>query len=62
MTKLGETKEELIAQIRTEIPYIDIRPYSHNIIGIVLGQIADQFGDAEAEKLIKTLGLDKRGW
>ena len=62
MTKLGETKEELIAQIRKEIPYIDIKPYSHNIIGLVLGQIADKFGKEEAEKQIKTLGLDKRGW
>ncbi|MCP6727078.1 MAG: hypothetical protein KJI69_03580 [Patescibacteria group bacterium] len=59
---LGETKEELIAQIRTEMPYIDIKPYSHNIIGIVLGQIAEKFGDTEAENTIKELHLDKRGW
>ena len=56
------TKEEMIEKIKAEIPFINRKPYSHNIIGILLGSIAKQFGNEEAEKLINTLGLDGKGW
>lgn len=55
---LGELRQRII----DEIPFIDVKPYSHNIIGIVLQQIADGFGHEEALKAIKELGLDKKGW
>jgi len=62
LTKNQMTKEETIEKIKAEIPFIDSKPYSHNIIGMLLGSIAEQFGNEEAEKLIKTLGLDRKGW
>lgn len=36
--------------------------YSHNIIGIVLGQVADVFSKSAANRLIEECGLDKKGW
>ena len=48
--------------IRDEKPYVNKRPYSHNIIGVALGAIAKLAGDEEANKVIRELGLAKLGW
>lgn len=37
-------------------------PYSHNIIGLVLGQVAKQFSKASANRLIDECGLQSKGW
>lgn len=48
--------------IEKEVPFIDIKPYSHNIIGIALGAIAKLDSQHRANELIEEFGLDKLGW
>ena len=59
---MAKTLKELRAQIKKEVPYVDIKPYSHNIIGLVLMQIAKEFGKGEDNKAIDDFGLVKLGW
>jgi len=59
---MAKTLKELRAQIKKEVPYVDIKPYSHNIIGLVLMQIAKEFGKDEANKAIDDFGLVNLGW
>lgn len=40
----------------------DPGPYSHNIISIILRDIANHHGKAVANKAIRDLGLDELGW
>jgi hypothetical protein len=58
----SRTLEELREVVNRETPYIDIKPYSHNIIGLALSVIAAKYGEEEAVKAIKDFGLDKKGW
>lgn len=48
--------------IRKELPYVDIKPYSHNIISIGLRAVAKKFGEKEANKIIEELKLERLGW
>jgi len=57
-TKLSDHK----AKIMEEIPYIDIKPYSHNIISLRLKMISDEFGQDVANETIKEFHLDDLGW
>ena len=57
-----KTEEEIIQNIRKEIPYVDIKEYSHNIISLELRIYSEIKGDEETYKLIKELGLDELGW
>jgi hypothetical protein len=59
---MSKSLEELRANIQKEVPYVDIKPFSHNIIGLVLSQIADEFGKVEANKAIEDFGLESLGW
>ncbi len=43
--------------IKEERPFVDLKPYSHNLISISLQQIAKGFGKAEANKAIKDFRL-----
>ena len=56
------TEEEIIQSIKNEIPYVDIKEYSHNIISLELRMYSEIKGDEETYKLIKQLGLDELGW
>ena len=56
------TEEEIIQSIKNEIPYVDIKEYSHNIISLELRMYSEIKGDEETYKLIRELGLDKLGW
>jgi len=56
------TEEEIIQSIKNEIPYVDIKEYSHNIISLELRIYSEIKGDEETYKLIKQLGLDELGW
>lgn len=51
-----------VKRIKQEIPFVDIQPYSHNIINLTLLSIAEKFGDAKANEVIKDLNLQKLGW
>lgn len=57
-----KTLEEWREDIENEVPYVDVKPFSHNIIGICLGAIAKNFGKSEAEKAITDFGLRDLGW
>ena len=48
--------------IEQEVPFVDVKPYSRNIISIRLGQIAEAFGQREANEAIEHFGLEKLGW
>lgn len=56
------TEEEIIQSIKNEIPYVDIKEYSHNIISLELRMYSEIKGVDETYELIKELGLDKLGW
>jgi hypothetical protein len=58
----NKTKEELISIIKKEIPYVDKKPYSHNIINIQLEILGKKYGMEEAKKLIKKTKLKNLGW
>ncbi len=54
--------KELWKQIKAEARFVDKKQYSHNIITLTLGQIADEFGQDEANAAIRDLNLGKLGW
>ena len=53
---------ELKQRIMDEEGYVDIKPYSHNIIGLLLRQISEKYGKEEANKAIDECKLRKHGW
>ena len=57
-----KTIEELKQIIREEKPFVDLKPYSHNIISLTLQQIAKEYGYDAANNIIKELELEKKGW
>lgn len=54
--------ESLKEKIDKEVDFVGIRPYSHNIIGLTLLKISQEFGKAEANQCIDEFGLKKLGW
>jgi hypothetical protein len=60
MTK--KTLKELRAGIKKEVPYVDLKPFSHNIISISLMIIAKEYGKEEANKAIRDFDLTELGW
>jgi len=59
---MKKTLKELRAEIKKEVPYVDFKPFSHNIISISLMIIAKDYGKEEANKAIRDLKLDELGW
>eukprot|EP01047_Picozoa_sp_COSAG01_P091544 COSAG01_NODE_23119_length_827_cov_5.850275_1_plen_70_part_00 len=56
------TLTEYEVKIQNQIPYVDVRPYSHNIIAMTLAMISNKFGGEVASDTIRKLGLDRMGW
>ena len=54
--------DKMTMKILHEIPYIDIKPFSHNIISLELRLVSEQFGQDVANQLIEGFGLDTKGW
>lgn len=54
--------KELKEIIEREKDYIGIKPYSHNIISLVLLQISQEYNKEEANKCIDEFELQKHGW
>ena len=54
--------QEHITIIKNEIPYVDMRTYSHNIISMELNIISSIYGDDVADAVIKFLKIDDLGW
>jgi len=61
-TSMVILKERMINKIKEEIPFVDIKPYSHNLIGLELELLAETFGQAEANKVIRETPLKDLGW
>ena len=51
------------AQIAREAKIVeDVKSHSYNVIAITLRQIAQKFGDTEANKAITDFKLERLGW
>ena len=65
MMNLSDTKtliKKSLEIIDREIPYIDIKEYSHNIIGLELGALMEICSKEQVKKIVIEKGLDKLGW
>ena len=60
--KQNEKLNEYRSKILKEIPMVDVKPYSHNIISLLLRGVYEKFGSDEANAIILEYGLDKMGW
>jgi hypothetical protein len=56
------TLKEWRAEIRKNAPYVDVKPFSHNIINIALQAITEKFGKDEANKAVDDFHLERKGW
>ena len=54
--------QEHITIIKNEIPYVDMRTFSHNIITMELNIIDSIYGEEVAQAVLKFLKLDDLGW
>ena len=54
--------EDLKKNIKKEIPFVDVKPFSHNIINITLSKIEETYGEDVAIQTMSELRLDKLGW
>jgi|11_taG_2_1085331.scaffolds.fasta_scaffold116500_1 hypothetical protein len=54
--------EDLIYDIEEQMEYVDIKPYSHNIISLNLRMIDEYYGEKEANLVIRELNLTSMGW
>jgi len=60
--KKKNTIEEWRGIILKEVPFIDVKPYSHNIINIALQGVNEDYGTKEANKIIVDYRLERKGW
>ena len=58
----GKTLKEWEDSILSEIPWVDIKNYSHNIISLVLNAISQGWGQKKANSTIDKFGLERLGW
>jgi len=59
-----ERERKCLYSIAQEVDFIDIKPYSHNIIGLNLKILKDDEGyyDLKIKEVVKMFKLDKKGW
>lgn len=50
------------AALVKELPYINIKPFSHNIVSLCLQAVAKEAGNKAANALIRKHGLVRLGW
>ena len=62
MTNKKDRLKEHRKIIEDNVAWVDIKPYSHNIIGLTLAQIDAQYGREEANKCITDFKLEDKGW
>ena len=60
--ELQQKLKELEAKVCDEAFYIDVRPYSHNLVAIYLKQIKELTDTEYVEEVIVNNQLHKRGW
>ena len=59
---MPKTKEQIIAKIKQEIPFVDVKPFSHNIISLELRMLEEVYGVEAVVELIETTELKDLGW
>ena len=57
-----EAIEKCRQTIEKEIDFVDIKPYSHNIIGLALASLAEKTDNEAANMLIDEFDLESLGW
>jgi len=55
-------KYKFIAYIKKEIPFVNIKQYSHNIISMNLGYLEEVAGREAVVELVKSTKLKDLGW
>ena len=58
----NKTKDQIIEKIKQEIPFIDVKPFSHNIISLELRLLEEKYGEKEVYNLINSTDLKYKGW
>ena len=56
------TIDEYTRVIGYESCWVDVKEYSHNLIGLYLRECAAKYGKEEANNIIKKTGLERLGW
>jgi len=54
--------EYIIDKIYDEIDFVDVKPYSHNIISIWFRILEEQYGKGEVVEIINNTDLYDAGW
>jgi hypothetical protein len=54
--------KQIIKEINKEKRWIDIKPYSHNIVSILLRQLSEFYTEEQMEEFIIKSGLRELGW
>ena len=62
MSQTPKTIKDWRKTIEREADYVDVKPYSHNIISLALGTIVKLGGVDEANRAIEDFGLEDLGW
>jgi hypothetical protein len=52
----------IIKKIVDEMRWVDIKPYSHNIVGCLLTQLSEFKTKEQMEDFITEIGLRELGW
>ena len=53
---------KIIKTIKKEIPFVDIKPFSHNIINLELQILSEKFGEDKVKQVISETKLKHLGW
>ena len=53
---------DLYNQVEEAIQYVDVKPYSHNIISIVLRQVDEKYGKEKVIEIFNDFNLEEYGW
>jgi len=58
------SERKCLVSIANEFEYIDIKPYSHNIIGMNLRELVENEGyyPAKIQEVVRMFELEKKGW
>jgi hypothetical protein len=57
-----KTLEQWKKAIAKEVPFVGLKPFSHNIISLGLTAVAEKYGNGSANQIIEELGLGSLGW
>ena len=53
---------KILDDIKREIPFVDVKPYSHNIININLMMLGEKFGEDKVKEIVSQTQLKYLGW